>query len=186
MISIFCERIFPHITLGTMTESRPQWKMWLHEFLRQDYYDGNTQSTIGIIAEDAFNATKEYYRQRTDIANIVRDMTISVGYNLSNSTDGKNSSYRTVCDADGITTYILVEIDNTPNVNRENWFNRLGLLRNKHRVNVHFSVIVPLNEIAEDICKELFRIDIGSKIHHLHTYMSLVHPSAKNKNTTIC
>lgn len=170
--------------LGTMTENRPQWKMWLHELLCQDYYDGNAQSAIGIIAEDAFNATKEHYGKTTDIANMVRDMTISVGYTLYNSTDSKKS-YRTVCDADGTIAYILVEMENTININRDNWFNRIGLARNKHSLNVHFSVIVPLNEVANDICNELFRVDVGSKIHHLHTYMSLVHPSVEKKNTTV-
>ena len=171
--------------LGTMTENRPQWKMWLHELLCQDYYDGNAQSAIGIIAEDAFNATKGHNGNMMDIANMVRDIIRSVGSTRVNGTDSKMSGYRTLCNADGTIAYILVEMENTLNINRDNWFNRIGLARNKHSLNVHFSVIVPLNEVANDICNELFQIDVGSKIHHLHTYMSLVHPSVEKKNTTV-
>lgn len=150
----------------------------------QEYYDGKLPISIGKIAEDAYNATKGLNGNASDIANMVRDITISVGSTISS--DNKTSSrYSTLCNIDGTTSYILIEMEDTPNINRDNWFNLLGLARNKHRLNVCFSVIVPLNEVANDICNELFRVDVVSKIHHLHTYMSLVHPSAENKNKTV-
>ena len=166
-------------------ENRPRWKVWLHEFVWQECYDYNMQQTIAIISEDAYNATKGHNGNMMDIANMVRDIIRSVGSTRVNGTDSKMSGYRTLCNADGTIAYILVEVENIQNINRDNWFNWIGLARNKTRLNVHFSVIVPLNEVANDICNELFRIDVGSKIHHLHTYMSLVHPSAEKKNTTV-
>jgi hypothetical protein len=166
-------------------ETRPQWKVWLHELVWQEYYDYNMQQIIAIISEDAYNAIKGHNGNMMDIANMVRDIIRSLGSTSANSTDSKMSRYRTLCNADGTIAYILVEMENIQNINRDNWFNRIGLARNKNRLNVHFSVIVPLNAVANDICNELFRVDVGSKIHHLHTYMSLVHLSAEKKNTTL-
>ena len=166
-------------------ENQPQWKVWFHELVEQDYYEYNMQQTIEIISEDAYNATNGHNGNMMDIANMLRDIIRSVGSTIANSTDSKNSGYRTLYNADGTIAYILVEMKNTPNINLYKWISWLGLARNKHQLNVHFSVIVPLNAVANDICNELFRVDVGSKINHLHTYMSLVHSLDENKNTTL-
>ena len=154
-------------------ENHPQWRIWLHELLHQDYSDANLQISIGEIAEDAYIAINEY-RNATNIANAVRDVILSVGATLS-SVNPKSSMYFTVCNADGSTSYILLEMENMPNINKADWFNRLGVVRDTHRVNVHLSVIVPSNEIANNICNNIFSIDVGNRINYLHTYMYFVH-----------
>jgi len=154
-------------------ENQPQWKIWLHELLHQDYCDDKLQISISKIAEDAYIATNEY-RNANDIAIAVRDVILSVGATLS-SVNAKSSMYFTVCNADGSTSYILLEMENKPNVNKADWFNRLGLVSDKHRINVYLSVIVPSNEMANNICNNIFSIDVGNRINYLHTYMYFVH-----------
>lgn len=154
-------------------ENHPQWRIWLHELLHQDYCDAKLQISIGEIAEDAYIAINEY-RNAKHIANAVRDVILSVGATLS-SINPNSSMYFTVCNDDGSTSYILLEMENKPNVNKGDWFNMLGLVNDKHRVNVHLSVIVPSNEIANNICNNIFSIDVGNRINHLHTYMHFVY-----------
>jgi hypothetical protein len=154
-------------------ENQPQWRIWLHELFHQDYCHDKLQISIGNIAEDAYIATNEY-RNATNIAIAVRDVILSVGATLS-SVNTKSSMYFTVCNFDGSTSYILLEMENKPNVNKADWFNRLGLVNDKHRINIHLSVIVPSNEIANNICNNIFSIDVGNRINYLHTYMYFVH-----------
>ena len=154
-------------------ENHPQWRIWLHELLHQDYSDANLQISIGEIAEDAYIAINEY-RNATNIENAVRDVILSIGATLS-SVNHKNSMYFTIGNASGTNSYILLEMENIPNINKANWLNRLGLVSNKHRVNVHLSVMVPTNEIANNICNKIFSIDVGNKIDYLHKYMYFVH-----------
>lgn len=154
-------------------ENHPQWRIWLHELLHQYYYDANLQISIGEIAEDAYIAINEYINA-TNIAIAVRDVILSVGATLS-SVNHKNSMYFTTRNADGSTSYILLEMENVPNINKANWLNRLGVVSDKHRVNVYLSVMVPTNEIANNICKNIFSIGGGNKINFLHTYMYFVH-----------
>lgn len=154
-------------------ENHPQWRIWLHELLHQEYYDDNIQISIGKIAEDSYIAINEY-SNANNIAIAVRDVILSVGATLS-SVNHKNSMYFTICNADGSTSYILLEMENVPNINKANWLNRLGVVSDKHRVNVYLSVMVPTNEIANNICKNIFSIGVGNKINFLHTYMYFVH-----------
>lgn len=154
-------------------ENQPQWKIWLHELLHQEYCDARLQMSIGEIAEDAYIAINEH-KNAYHIARAVRDVILSVGATLSSAIK-TNSMYFTICNADGTTTYILLEMENLPNINKANWLNRVGLVGDKHRVNVYLSVMVPTNEIANNICKNIFSIEVGNKINHLHTYMYFVH-----------
>ena len=154
-------------------ENHPQWRIWLHELLHQEYYDDNIQISIGKIAEDSHIAINEY-RNANNIAIAVQKVILSIGATLS-STNNKNSMYFTISNADGSTSYILLEMENVPNINKANWLNRLGIVSDKHRVNVYVSVMVPRNEIADNICKNIFSIDGGNKINYLHTYMHFVH-----------
>lgn len=154
-------------------ENHPQWSIWLHELLHQEYCDARLQISISEIAEDAYIAINEH-KNANDIAVSVRNVILSVGATLS-STNNETSMYFTICNADGTTTYVLLEMENLPNINKANWLNRVGLVRDKHRVNVHLSVMGPTNEIADNICKNIFSIDGGNKIDYLHTYMHFVH-----------
>ena len=154
-------------------ENHPQWRIWLHELLHQDYCDAKLQISIREIAEDVYIAINEY-KNANHIAIAVRDVILSVGSALSSS-NKKNSMYFTICNADGTTTYILLEMENLPNINKANWLNRVGLVADKHRVNVHLSVMIPNNEIANNICNNIFSIDAGNKINYLHAYMYFVH-----------
>jgi len=154
-------------------ENHPQWRIWLHELLHQDYYDDNLQISIGEIAEDAYIAVNEHSNS-TNIANAVRKVILSVGATLS-SNNKMNSMYFTISNADGTASYILLEMENIPNINKTNWLNRVGLVSDKHRVNVYVSVMVPTNEIADNICNNIFSIDGGNKINYLHKYMYFVH-----------
>ena len=153
-------------------ENHPQWNIWLHELLHQDYSDDKLQISIREIAEDVYVAINEY-KNANHIAIAVRDVILSVGATLSSS-NKTNSMYFTICNADGTTTYILLEMENRPNINNANWLNRAGLVGDKHRVNVHLSVMIPTNEIANNICNNIFSIDVGNKINYLHTYMYFV------------
>jgi hypothetical protein len=154
-------------------KNHPQWKIWLHELLHQDYSDAKLQNSISVIAADAYIAINEY-SNATNIAIAVRDVILSVGATLS-SVNNTNSMYFTISNTDGSNTYILLEMENMPNINKADWVNRLGLVRDTHRVNVHLSVIVPSNEIANNICNNIFSIDVGNRINYLHTYMYFVH-----------
>jgi hypothetical protein len=154
-------------------ENYPQWIIWLHELLHQDYSDDKLQISIREIAHDAYIAINEH-SNATNIAIAVQKVILSVGATLS-STNNKNSMYFTISNADGSTSYILLEMENVPNINKANWLNRLGIVSDKHRVNVYVSVMVPKNEIADNICKNIFSIDGGNKINYLHTYMHFVH-----------
>jgi len=154
-------------------ENHPQWRIWLHELLHQDYSDDNLQISISEIAADAYIAINEHSNS-TNIAIAVRKVILSVGATLS-SDNKMNSMYFTISNADGSTSYILLEMENIPNINKTNWLNRVGLVGDKHRVNIYVSVMVPTNEIANNICKNIFSIDVGNKINHLHTYMYFVH-----------
>ena len=154
-------------------ENHPQWRIWLHELLHQDYSDDKLQISIREIADDAYIAINEYINA-TNVALAVQKVILSIGATLS-STNNKNSMYFTISNADGSTSYILLEMENVPNINKANWLNRLGIVSDKHRVNVYVSVMVPKNEIADDICKNIFSIDEGNKIDYLHTYMHFVH-----------
>jgi hypothetical protein len=154
-------------------ENHPQWRIWLHELLHQDYSDDKLQISIREIAEDAYIAINEY-KNANDIAVSVRNVILSVGATLS-SANNANSMYFTICNADGTTTYVLLEMENMPNINKANWLNRLGFVRDKNRVNVHLSVMIPTNDVAHNICKNIFSIEVGNKINHLHTYMYFLH-----------
>ena len=154
-------------------ENHPQWRIWLHELLHQDYSDDKLQISIREIADDAYIAINEYINA-TNVALAVQKVILSIGATLS-STNNKNSMYFTISNADGSTSYILLEMENVPNINKANWLNRLGIVSDKHRVNVYVSVMVPKNEIADNICKNIFSIDEGNKIDYLHTYMHFVH-----------
>ena len=154
-------------------ENHPQWRIWLHELLHQDYSDDKLQISIREIADDAYIAINEH-SNATNVALAVQKVILSVGATLS-STNNKNSMYFTISNADGSTSYILLEMENVPNINKANWLNRLGIVSDKHRVNVYVSVMVPKNEIADNICKNIFSIDGGNKIDYLHTYMHFVH-----------
>jgi hypothetical protein len=154
-------------------ENNPQWRIWLHELFHQEYYDDKLEISIREIAEDAYIAVNEY-KNANHIANAVRNVILSVGSTLS-SENKTNSMYFTISNASGTTSYILLEMDNKLSINKSNWFNRLGFVRNKHRVNVYVSVMVPTNEIAHNICNNIFSIDGGNKINYLHKYMYFVH-----------
>ena len=154
-------------------ENHPQWRIWLHELLHQEYYDDKLQISISEIAEDAYIAINEY-KNANHIANAVRNVILSVGATLSLA-NNKNSIYFTISNASGTNSYILLEMENQPSINKANWFNRLGFIRDKHQVNVHLSVMVPTNEIANNICNKIFSIDVGNKIDYLHKYMYFVH-----------
>jgi hypothetical protein len=154
-------------------ENHPHWRIWLHELLHQDYYDDKLQISIREIAEDAYIAINEY-KNANHIAVSVRNVILSAGATLS-GVNKTNATYFTICNADGTTSYILLEMENKPSINNANWLNRLGFVRDKHRVNVHLSVIIPTNEIAHNICNNIFSMDIGNKIDYLHTYMHFVH-----------
>lgn len=154
-------------------ENHPQWRIWLHELLHQDYSDDKLQISIREIADDAYIAINEH-SNATNIAIAVQKVILSVGATLS-STNNKNSMYFTISNVDWSTSYILLEMENVPNINKADWFNRFGLVSDKHRVNVYVSVMVPKNEIADNICKNIFSIDGGNKIDYLHTYMHFVH-----------
>ena len=154
-------------------ENHPHWRIWLHELFHQDYYDDKLQISIGEIAEDAYVAINEY-KNANHLATAVRNVILSAGATLSSS-NKTNAMYFTICNADGTTSYILLEMENKPSTNNANWFNRLGFVRDKHRANVHLSVMVPTNEIANNICSNIFSIDVGNKIKYLHTYMYFVH-----------
>jgi hypothetical protein len=154
-------------------ENHPQWSIWLHELLHQEYCDARLQISISEIAEDAYIAINEY-KNANDIAVSVRNVILSVGATLS-SENNATSMYFTICNADGNTTYVLLEMENRPNINKASWLNRVGLVSNKHQVNVHLSVMGPTNEIANNICKNIFSIEVGNKINHLHTYMYFLH-----------
>jgi hypothetical protein len=154
-------------------ENHPHWRIWLHELLHQDYYDDKLQISICEIAEDAYIAINEY-KNANHIAVSVRNVILSVGATLS-SVNKTNSMYFTISNASGTTSYVLLEMENQPSINKANWFNWLGFVRVKHRVNVHLSVMIPTNEIAHNICNNIFSMDIGNKIDYLHTYMHFVH-----------
>ena len=154
-------------------ENHPQWRIWLHELLHQDYSDDKLQISIREIADDAYIAINEH-SNATNIAIAVQKVILSVGATLS-STNNKNSMYFTISNVDWSTSYILLEMENVPNINKANWLNRLGIVSDKRRVNVYVSVMVPKNEIADNICKNIFSIDGGNKIDYLHTYMHFVH-----------
>jgi hypothetical protein len=154
-------------------KNHPQWTIWLHELLHQDYSDAKLQNSISEIAEDAYIAINEY-SNATNIAIAVRDVILSVGATLS-SVNNTNSMYFTISNADGSNTYILLEMENKLHINNADWLNRLGLVNDKHRVNVYLSVMVPSNEIANNICNNIFSIDGRNKINYLHTYMYFVH-----------
>jgi hypothetical protein len=154
-------------------ENHPHWRIWLHELLHQDYYDDKLQISIREIAEDAYIAINEY-KNANHIAVSVRNVILSAGTTLS-CLNKTNSMYFTICNADGTTSYILLEMENKPSINNANWLNRLGFIRDKHRVNVHLSVMVPTNGIAHNICDNIFSTDVGNKIKYLHTYMYFVH-----------
>ena len=154
-------------------ENHPQWRIWLHELLHQDYSDDKLQISIREIADDAYIAINEH-SNATNVALAVQKVILFIGATLS-STNNKNSMYFTISNADGSTSYILLEMENVPNINKANWLNRVGIVSDKHRVNVYVSVMVPKNEIADNICKNIFSIDGGNKIDYLHTYMHFVH-----------
>ena len=154
-------------------ENHPQWRIWLHELLHQEYSDARLQLSISEIAEDAYVAINEH-KNANHIATAVRDVILSVGAKLS-SPNNETSMYFTICNADGTTTYVLLEMENRPNINKANWLNRVGLVGDKHRVNVHLSVMIPTNEISNNICNNVFSIDVGNKINYLHSYMYFVH-----------
>lgn len=154
-------------------ENHPQWNIWLHELLHQDYSDDKLQISIREIADDAYIAINEH-SNATNVALAVQKVILSVGATLP-STNNKNSMYFTISNVDWSTSYILLEMENVPNINKANWLNRLGIVSDKHRVNVYVSVMVPKNEIADNICKNIFSIDGGNKIDYLHTYMDFLH-----------
>ena len=149
-----------------MKIDNPDWKIWLHEFVHREYDDNNISDAINKIVEDVNNTTKEYCGNMTYTVNMVNDLIILLGYTISEM-NNKNSTYYTVSNADGSNTYILLEMENEQNINKTDLLNRIGLVTNKHKLSLYFSVILPRSEKANQICSDIMKKDVVSKIQYM-------------------
>lgn len=144
-----------------------EWDIWLHEFVKEEYDEGELYITIVKTAEDAYNATKEYKGQSIDLANIVRDLIIAVGSRL-NQLNNTGTKYYTMETDDGSNIYICIEMENICNVNANDWLHYIGWRQTKRELRTYFSVVLPNNEAANKLCFDTMHNEVGSKIRHLN------------------
>lgn len=153
-------------TLSAKGTVEPTWELYEEKSFTKRTTNSKQDVNIKRLSELIFRSIKVYGMELTGIAELAKELTVDVGFLLTQDNDSRRIFRQQKC-ANGRNCFLIFKMEK----HNTRSSNRIGTFFNCHTrqfvLNVDYVLLIPMNRAAERRCNEMMRDKIDVKLEGL-------------------